>query len=110
MYSTFKYLTIGLNTFYHYQNDNDIKNFNETFLQNKKIPTQLHTKNDQKSKENDDERLVCITCCENIRNVCFQPCRHSIMCNTCSIKIKNSSKECPICRTQISNYVIFSLS
>lgn len=72
----------------------------------------LNIKNDTKfnEKENRLEDLQCICCNENKRNVVFVPCGHSVCCNACSQKIKDSSNACPICRATVSCYVNYKLS
>ena len=51
------------------------------------------------------EQKNCIVCYES-RNGTFvlQPCGHAKTCETCSLKIVNESKICPMCRSHVSKY------
>jgi len=113
LYNGSKLLATGLNAFFHLYGDKDIIATNE-WLANirqgkKEVPTILEAKNDEPCKDNDDSRIICILCCSNIRNVVVLPCRHSLTCNKCAIKLKADNSPCPICRKEIKDFVIFSL-
>ncbi len=116
LYNGSKLLSMGLNTFFYYKEDKDMEAFND-FLKNDKskrdkkpVPSVLDSKNDEKAKDDDSDRIICCLCLTNIRSVVFQPCRHSLTCNTCAIKLKENYSPCPICRTDIQKFVIFQLS
>ena len=51
------------------------------------------------------EQKNCIVCYEP-RNGTFvlQPCGHAKTCETCSLKIVEESKICPMCRSHVSKY------
>jgi len=48
-----------------------------------------------------EEGRTCIICNERGRNQLIRPCNHLVTCADCS----HNLKECPICRTEIVNYV-----
>ena len=51
----------------------------------------------------------CIICEEQIRNIVFIPCGHTIVCNNCSIKLSdNSYTKCIYCRQYIDLSIFFS--
>ena len=51
------------------------------------------------------EQKNCIVCYDP-RNGTFvlQPCGHAKTCETCSLKIVEESKICPMCRSHVSKY------
>ena len=50
-----------------------------------------------KSTEN---RLTCIICLDNERNILFNPCHHICCCNRC---VNNLNNMCPVCRQEIQS-------
>lgn len=81
--------------------DSTINDLTERFTK-KEVPNILDCKNDEKIKDSDDNRIVCQICFCNQRNVVYIPCRHILSCNTCSIKIFQTTGKCPYC-SQIIN-------
>lgn len=55
----------------------------------------------QKRRENIPEEEVCVVCLDYQRNTKFLPCDHFCTCKFCAEAIFNSSKSCPICRSEI---------
>lgn len=51
--------------------------------------------------ENVDNLYICSICMDNIRDIIFTPCHHSIVCNECCSKLT----ECPMCRTEIKSII-----
>jgi len=49
----------------------------------------------------DDTVKDCIICMSTEKDVVFASCGHYCACNACSLKIKNSTGKCPICRSSI---------
>jgi hypothetical protein len=45
----------------------------------------------------------CKICLNEISNIAFIPCGHTISCNKCSEIIIKSTKKCPLCRSHINN-------
>jgi hypothetical protein len=45
-----------------------------------------------------DDRLICVMCLANEREIIFRPCRHYVSCKVCCTLVK----DCPICRKGIS--------
>jgi hypothetical protein len=72
----------------------------------KAVPTNISKDNDEKSKDNDDNRLVCQICFSNLRNITYQPCQHILTCNTCSLEmIKIKRNNCSYCNQPIEKYI-----
>lgn len=57
------------------------------------------------------KNLTCIICLTNQVQILTIPCGHLIMCNPCSLNLKNSNNDekCPKCRTPIYNKIIAKL-
>ena len=53
------------------------------------------------------DKLICIICQENDREVVILPCKHLCLCQFCADKIKGNKKTCPVCRQPISDYLTF---
>jgi len=51
----------------------------------------------------DNESLQCSVCFNNKKCIAFEPCSHLCVCFECSKQIMNSSKKCPICRSDSIN-------
>jgi hypothetical protein len=51
------------------------------------------------------ELILCIICYDALRNCIFDPCKHVICCDNCSMNVT----KCPICTTQINKYEIVYL-
>jgi hypothetical protein len=51
--------------------------------------------------KNIDDLYTCSICMDNIRDIIFTPCHHSIVCNECCSKLT----ECPMCRTSIKSTI-----
>jgi hypothetical protein len=47
----------------------------------------------------------CVICMSAGKEVVFAVCGHYCTCEACAIKIKNTTKKCPICRTAITAIV-----
>ena len=43
----------------------------------------------------------CVICYNDKKKTVFRPCGHLVACRDCSIKIINSTKQCPICKASI---------
>ena len=57
----------------------------------------------------DNNRWLCVVCMEEEKVVALLPCRHMCMCAACTMSIMASSKQCPVCRTAISDsYEMFT--
>ena len=57
----------------------------------------------------DKNRWLCVVCLEAEKVVALLPCRHMCMCAACTMSIMASSKQCPVCRTAISDsYEMFT--
>ncbi len=72
----------------------------------KAVPNNISKDNDEKSKDEDDQRIVCQICMSNLRNILYLPCQHILTCNTCSlgmIDIKRNS--CSYCNQHIEKYI-----
>jgi hypothetical protein len=54
-----------------------------------------------KKRISTDNGLVCLTCCQNRREVLMLPCRHLCICLSCSA-IPNEQVYCPLCRECVS--------
>ena len=44
---------------------------------------------------------LCIICCDDPRNVYFEPCRHHVACDGCAARLR----DCPMCRASIERRV-----
>ena len=53
-----------------------------------------------------EELNVCFVCCQQPRNTFFEPCRHCIVCNDCSIKIRKMRGKCPYCKKTIEKVTL----
>lgn len=53
------------------------------------------------------DKIICVVCLSNERNVLIKPCNHVCVCNSCLDILKE--KKCPMCRTDISNTEIVYL-
>jgi hypothetical protein len=63
---------------------------------------------DQEVIEDPDNR-VCSICYDREKKVIFLACSHFICCQDCAIKIYNSSKICPYCKTGIDRMILKDL-
>lgn len=54
------------------------------------------------------EKEDCICCMENKVNTVIKPCNHMIFCPACAEIIKNKSSECPVCKTKMTGFIVFS--
>lgn len=46
--------------------------------------------------------LLCVVCQSNKRNTILFPCTHNVLCGECWVKIQNTNKQCPYCRTPVN--------
>jgi hypothetical protein len=53
------------------------------------------------------EEDQCILCYENVKNLRFSPCAHSIVCSECYVKLMKP-RECPVCKQVIDSLNHFS--
>jgi Zinc finger, C3HC4 type (RING finger) len=53
----------------------------------------------------EQEEKLCVVCLTNNKCVILMPCRHLCMCTDCSDVIDNTSRLCPICRTDFDRRV-----
>jgi hypothetical protein len=47
------------------------------------------------------EKMECVICNDQMRNVIFQPCHHMCVCYDCYKKLQN--KQCPMCKASVSS-------
>lgn len=47
------------------------------------------------------DKLPCVICQDQFRNVILQPCNHLCVCEICFQKLEN---KCPVCKAQVANY------
>lgn len=72
----------------------------ETCQENRKINEEnLKVKNNLKDIEN---KITCVVCHSNMRNVIFNPCSHLATCISCS-KNPLLGNKCPLCRKTFQN-------
>ncbi|ACF05377.1 IAP-3 [Adoxophyes orana nucleopolyhedrovirus] len=62
--------------------------------------TILPTMPDTENEDYDDEKL-CVTCCQEKRNIAFDMCGHVVVCAKCALKCK----KCPICRRSFESVI-----
>ena len=67
----------------------------------------LDTQNTIHSKEKDllDVELLCVVCQDKRKNTLFLPCKHLCVCAECAESVKSTGKQCPVCRTVISDSI-----
>lgn len=65
------------------------------------VEKNLKTKNNIQELEN---KITCVVCLDNLRNIMFSPCNHLATCISCS---KNFllGKKCPICRKEFNSII-----
>lgn len=71
--------------------------------ENNEVTTEMQLPNsgDTKSESSDDDnRSTCIICCQEKNNILFLPCRHLVVCGTCSSSLIPGNY-CPMCRQMI---------
>lgn len=69
-----------------------------------KINSTLYTFDKRETKAEKslkDSVKDCVICCENECDSVFMPCGHAGVCNTCALKLLESTKLCHICRKHI---------
>jgi hypothetical protein len=71
---------------------------------------ELDPKKDVKSKETDANS--CTICMENLIKTVILPCKHSIMCISCTVELHTTASDkenikCPICQSKIENVISF---
>ena len=55
------------------------------------------------------EARQCAICLSRLRATVLLPCRHNVMCETCTQHVVHSSGRCPFCRQAIeSSMVVFN--
>lgn len=58
-------------------------------------------------RNNGLNRIECIVCLENQRNIILIPCKHLVMCSECydkyTLHLYMHHAKCPVCRTRIEN-------
>lgn len=47
---------------------------------------------------------TCSVCLGSLSNIVFYRCNHIACCSVCLDHILNSTRKCPICRTEITGY------
>jgi hypothetical protein len=58
------------------------------------------------SKESVSETLTCVVCKDAPRTIVVMPCKHFITCAECNQNmVHNDMRECPVCRTTISERI-----
>ena len=70
-----------------------------------KISSTLYTsRKDKKLARTDSESSVkdCLICCSAPCDSVFMPCGHAGVCNTCALKLLETTKICHICRNKIA--------
>ena len=60
---------------------------------------------DKKAEELEEimQQHLCAICLDNPRCIISSPCNHFIGCEKCSLKIKATTNQCPICRANIGS-------
>jgi hypothetical protein len=81
-----------------------ITDVTEKYFAKKRVPQSLNIEHDEKSNESDDERLVCQMCLSNLRNTVCIPCNHIFTCNSCALKLIETTKLCPYCRAEVIEF------
>ena len=59
-----------------------------------------------KNDENETEDL-CVICITDPREILLLPCRHVAMCAECYEEVKERTRQCPICRANITAAINF---
>lgn len=72
-------------------------------ISNKFKKTKFENSN-KMNKFKDCEKMYCVICYTEVRNIILNPCNHLAICNQCFHNIKND-KMCPICKNKFSSYV-----
>lgn len=49
----------------------------------------------------EEESKLCVVCLDKSRDALVLPCKHTVMCVSCAVLVKNSTGECPYCRAGI---------
>ena len=62
------------------------------------LPDALTASPDASTASPEENRVTCIICLENSRQVMLEPCNHVSLCITCAAQNGN---RCPVCRTEI---------
>ena len=65
-----------------------------------------HSEQKEGSMENTEE--LCVICTTDPREILLLPCRHIAICADCYEEVKDRTKQCPICRMDISAAINFS--
>jgi baculoviral IAP repeat-containing protein 7/8 len=76
--------------------------FDRMATNDKSVKTdQTAEKKDENSVHSDSEgqdpSRECCICLQNVREIAFVPCGHTLCCRACSKKLK----ECPVCRKRV---------
>ena len=55
------------------------------------------------------EARQCAVCLRSARATVLLPCRHNIMCGSCTEHVERTSRRCPLCRAEVqSSMRVFS--
>ena len=92
--------------------DNNLKNKN---LNKKKLSESYNLKANEKFfKEFEpiktepiifEKKNICVICESNLSKVIISPCGHRCLCQKCYINHKDKIKICPVCRTNIKDFL-----
>lgn len=70
----------------------------QILLENERLNNNISAIIEQKNIE---DTYLCVICMDNIKDILFTPCHHSVVCNKCYLQLK----ECPMCRTPINSVI-----
>ena len=57
--------------------------------------------NEERKDDDSNNNKMCIICEDETSVMVFLDCMHICTCQTCSVKVKSSTNQCPICRERI---------
>ena len=82
---------------------------NEFEKENKEKKKWKEAKNKTINFVNNQDKLICVVCLENQKQILFNSCKHVCVCEQCLIEIIHANNKCPICKRKKNNFLLIKV-